>query len=168
MEIKDRARQQLNWFEKMLHAVPGFKGYYERELRRDSDKLQREFVVQKLRAGKRGLQEATRVLSRKKNLEALTRFDEMTRLADKLVNEIRYADRGYSGFFDLIKIKEADLDAVYQCDAELAAAAGEWESECQALAVEPENAARLGPIQDRLRQLDERVRQRRELLRGFK
>ena len=30
MDIKDKARGQLNWLERILHTLPGFKGYFER------------------------------------------------------------------------------------------------------------------------------------------
>ena len=38
---------------------------------------------------------------------------------DKVSNRIRYADRGYAGFFDAIKVKEDALERVYQFDLRL-------------------------------------------------
>ena len=48
MDIKENAKSQLNVFEKIVGKIPGFKGYFERELRRDSDKLQRDYIAEKL------------------------------------------------------------------------------------------------------------------------
>jgi hypothetical protein len=45
---------------------------------------------------------------------------EVINQAEKLRNELRFADQGYSGFFDLVKIdKQENLDAVYQHDQDL-------------------------------------------------
>jgi hypothetical protein len=38
---------------------------------------------------------------------------------DRLINEIRSAVRGYSGFFDFVRVDEDLLDQVYQLDLSL-------------------------------------------------
>lgn len=120
MDIKTRAKKQLNWLEKVLHKIPGFKGYYERELRRDSDKLQRDFVVIKLEKVRNELKEQIAEVTREGNLSLLTDYDILLKYFDKVINNIRYADRGYTGFFDLIKIKEKELNRIYEVDLILA------------------------------------------------
>ena len=98
MDIKEKARGQLNWLERILHKIPGFQGYYERELRRDSDRLQREFIVKELRKVKAGLNEVLQAASRQKNFELLQIYDRFGKSLDRSIGEIRYADQGYSGF----------------------------------------------------------------------
>ena len=120
MDIKEKASGQLNWLEKVLHKIPGFRGYYERELRRDSDRLQRDFIVKQMRKVKSGLSALLQAASRQKDFDLLRVLDLFGKSLEKSIGEIRYADRGYSGFFDLIKIREAELDAVYEWDAKIA------------------------------------------------
>ena len=71
MDIKERAREQLNGLERVLLKIPGFKGYFERELRRDSDRLQREYVVKQLRRVKTGMNKSLQAASRAKDFERL-------------------------------------------------------------------------------------------------
>ena len=167
MKITDRAKAQLNGFERILHWIPGFKGYFERELRRDSDRLQREFMVEQLRTVKNGLAEVVRVVSRQKKLDLLTAYDELARLLERDINEIRYADRGYTGFFDLIKIREAELEAVYQADADLADMVVRFGVSFRTLAAQPEDASLLPAMRDALKSIGDRFRTRSERLKGY-
>jgi len=167
MDIKEKARGQLNWLERVLHKIPGFQGYYERELRRDSDRLQREFIVKQLRKVKTGLNEVLQAASRQKNFELLQIYDLFGRSLDKSIGEIRYADQGYSGFFDLIKIKEAELDAVYELDAKIAEMAVRFSDEFKNLAATPLEAPRLEPLRDHLDRINAMFSQRTSLLKGY-
>jgi hypothetical protein len=167
MEIEERAKQQRNGFERMLHWIPGFRGYYERESRRDSDRLQREFIVEKLREAKLGLNDIVRAVTRLKQPDLLTVYDEFARLLERSINEIRYADRGYSGFFDLIKIREAELDAVYQIDADLADAVIRFGESFQRLAAQPTDTSLLPALQDGMKAIGAKFRKRGEMLEGY-
>ena len=160
MDIKERAREQLNWLERVLLKVPGFKGYYERELRRDSDRLQREYVVKELKRVKSGMNKALQAASRAKDFERLRECEGFVRELDKSIAAVRYADQGYSGFFDLVKIREAELDRVYECDARLAEAAA-------ALVALPLDGADLAPLHEGLAGIDELFAQRLALLKGW-
>ncbi|HOW44433.1 MAG TPA: hypothetical protein PK919_04600 [Candidatus Aminicenantes bacterium] len=160
MDIKERAREQLNGLERVLLKIPGFKGYFERELRRDSDRLQREYVVKQLRRVKTGMNKSLQAASRAKDFERLRECEGFVRQLDKTIAAVRYADPGYSGFFDLVKIREAELDRVYECDARLAEAAA-------ALAAAPLDAADLAPLHAGLAGIEELFAQRLALLKGW-
>ena len=44
----DEARQQRNWLERVGEKIPGFRGYFDRELRRDVDRMQRQHLSREL------------------------------------------------------------------------------------------------------------------------
>ncbi len=167
MDIKDKAREQLNWLERILHKIPGFRGYYERELRRDSDHLQREFIVKQLRKVKTGLNEALQAASRQKDFELLQAYDRFGKELDIAIGEIRYADQGYSGFFDLIKIKEAELDKAYELDANIAESAVLFSDGFKDLAAAPLEISKLAPLRDRLERIRDMFSKRIALLKGY-
>ena len=75
--------------------------------------------------------------SRQKDFELLTEYDLFAKTLEKTISEIRYADQGYSGFFDLIKIREAELDSMYELDGEIVEAAGRFNDEFKKLAASP-------------------------------
>ena len=119
MDSHNEIDKSLNAFEKVLLKLPGFAGYMRRELRRDADKLQRLHLVTRLRKIFAGVQSVLREVTREKGLERITEFDTLLRAMSRLINELEYADRGYSGFFDLVKVGEEKLDAIYRVDADL-------------------------------------------------
>ncbi|MEN8153902.1 MAG: hypothetical protein ABFR75_07745 [Acidobacteriota bacterium] len=163
MSIKKRAKDQLNWLEKVLHKIPGFKGYYEREMRRDSDKLQRDFVIIKLEKVRNELKEQIDGITREGDLKLLNGYDTLLKYFDKVINTIRYADRGYTGFFDLIKIKEAELDKVYEIDLELAE---EVLNLTENVSPAPEKDGR-DKIREHLKSIEDIFEKRNNLLKGF-
>ena len=167
MDIKERARKQLNGLERVLHRVPGFRGYYERELRRDSDRLQREFIVQRLRGVKSGMNKALQAAARAKDFDWLRECDQFVRGLDKAIATLRYADGGYSGFFDLVKVREAELDQVYEQDALLAEAAGSFAAAFKKQATDALDATALSALREALAQIEELFEKRTALLKGL-
>lgn len=167
MDIKKRAREQLNWLERILHKIPGFKGYYEKELRRDSDRLQRDYIVKQMRKVKTGMNKVIQAAARGKDFDLLREYDLFTKELDKSIGAIRYADQGYSGFFDLVKIREAELDNVYEQDALLMEAAESFSNEFQNLAAAPLELTGLAPLRAGLEQIADLLEQRTALLKGY-
>jgi hypothetical protein len=105
--------------ENVLRKIPGFKGYLEKEYRRKSDDLQRDWLADRLERSKRAIDAATRPLADAGLIDVLPRVDLLRGRLDKLIARIRGAMQGYSGFFDLVQVNEDLLDAVYDHDVAL-------------------------------------------------
>ena len=105
--------------ETILRKIPGFRGYLEKEYRRDSDDLQRQWLADRLQRCKRGLDDYARTLADAAQLDSLPQCDRLRHRLDKLIGRIRGAMEGYSGMFDLVRIDEAVLDRVYAHDVAL-------------------------------------------------
>ena len=117
--ILDKARAGQNALERLANAIPGFKGYRERELRRDADRQQREHLAGRLEANKRVLDELADRATRGGSLDAINDVEAARKRLDRVAARLRYAERGYSGFFDAVKVDEAVLDRLYQFDLSL-------------------------------------------------
>lgn len=117
--ILPRAREQQNILERIMNAIPGFKGYREKELRRDADKAQREYLADLLDQSKGALNQLSTDLTRTGDLGALNDVETARKRLDKVIARIRWADRGYAGFFDTVKIDEPVLARVYEFDLAL-------------------------------------------------
>ncbi len=167
MDIKDRARGQLNGLERILLKIPGFKGYYEKELRRDSDRVQREFIARQLGKVKTGMNKAIQAAARAKDFDLLREQDLFVKSLDRAIGAWRYADPGYSGFFDLVKVREAELDKVYDLDARIVDVAVAFQEEFKAQAAAALDAAGLGRLRERLELVDGLLEQRTALLKGY-
>lgn len=115
-DLLDRARNGRNWIETIADRVPGFSGYQEREMRRETDRLFREHLGRKVDSLRTRLQGAIRDLSRSGNLDALTGVDRVEKGLDSLGQRVRVAEAGYAGFFDALKVGVAELDELYRFD----------------------------------------------------
>ena len=111
--------EHRNWLETILRYIPGFRGYLEKEYRRDSDELQREWLADRLQRSKRAIDELARPLADAGQIDALPQIDRLRSRLDKLIARIRGAMQGYSGFFDLVRVREDLLDRVYEHDVGL-------------------------------------------------
>ena len=111
--VRETVREQRGALERLGARIPGYRGYLERESRREADKLIREHGAKRLERVVRELHE----IAAKSALDELDDLQELVSEVEKLRAELRFADRGYSGFFDEVKLDSmAALDAVYEKD----------------------------------------------------
>jgi hypothetical protein len=130
MFLVDHAKQQvregvmsegrkLNFLEKAMRIIPGYKGYKGKEERRDNDALFRAMLAVRLE----GLSAtATSGLASLKGPGALTTaggFDRLTKKLELAADKVRFASRGYRGWFDMHKVQEEELDKLYEFDCSL-------------------------------------------------
>src|SRR4029077_18473273 len=104
-EPREHAKSR-GWIESILRHIPGFKGYLEKEYRRDSDALQRSWLADRLQRAKTALDAYGRTLLAAKKLDGLAQVDNFKSRLDKSISRIRGAMQGYSGFFDLVQVNE--------------------------------------------------------------
>jgi hypothetical protein len=165
MSILDKARAGQNFLEQIANAIPGFKGYRDKELRRDADKLQREHLASELEQTKKVLDQIARDATRGGSLDVVNDVETARKRLDKAVAKVRYADRGYAGFFDAIKVDEQALERVYQFDLGLIADVQAVKGAAQAGG--DAKAAVLGMIAS-LDSLDTRLADREQILSGIR
>ncbi|HSB08402.1 MAG TPA: hypothetical protein VLM38_02740 [Blastocatellia bacterium] len=108
-----------NWIERLSSKIPGYSGYVDRERRREIDKLHREHLADRLRGLKTPLTEVVRELSAEGRLFEVGPVDAAIKKLDHLENRVRFASYGYAGFFDVVKIEQPQLDAIYKFDLAL-------------------------------------------------
>jgi hypothetical protein len=117
-EPKEHAEDR-NLVETILRRIPGFRGYLEKEYRRESDDLQRDWLADRLQRSKRAIDALTRPLADAGQIDLLPQVDRMRGRLDRLIGRIRGAMQGYSGFFDLVRVDEDLLARVYEHDVDL-------------------------------------------------
>lgn len=108
-----------NLLESVLRYIPGFRGYLEKEYRRESDQLARNWMADRLQDSKRGLGEYMRKLVDAAQIDGLPACDRFRARLDGLITRLRGDVQGYSGMFDFVRIREGELDDVYNLDAML-------------------------------------------------
>ena len=109
--------------ERIVAAIPGFRGYKEKELRRESDKLIRNHLHRKLSESKHYLKSVFQKLSDRRYFDVITDMDRLMAKVDRITEKVNHASYGYSGFFDIVKVKEENLDRMIDFDNKLVDAA---------------------------------------------
>ncbi|MEW6717156.1 MAG: hypothetical protein AB1345_06625 [Chloroflexota bacterium] len=105
--------------QKLLKKIPGFSGYFERQNRRDADKILRGTVASRFEELWREVSQLQREFVSQGELKSV---DELEAAAIKLrtfTDMVRTASYGYSGFFDAVKINEEELKRLYEYDLAL-------------------------------------------------
>ena len=118
---------QRNWLERLGDKIPGYSGYVEKERRRDIDKLHREHLADRLRATKQPVSDLVRELSSSGRLFEVGPLERVSKKIDQIENRVRFASYGYAGFFDVVKVGEAELDRLYRFDLSLVEKVEEFE-----------------------------------------
>lgn len=119
MDFRKIVESSKGGFEGLMGKIPGYKGYKEKELRRQADKLLRGKVADEIDAQRRRLSEQQMELINAGLIEYTDDLDRAVVKLQTLVDRIRTASYGYRGFFDAVKVKEEQLDALYAFDSAL-------------------------------------------------
>jgi len=115
----EKAKEEMRLSERILAELPGFRGYKEKELRRESDKLIRNHLYLKLTEARKDLKEIFQKLSDSRLLEVLTDMDRFIMRFDRISEKINHASYGYAGFFNIVKVEEEKLDKMIEFDTGL-------------------------------------------------
>jgi len=154
---------ERNSLEKIASYIPGVAGYREREGRRETDRRVREFLAGRLDEGRAGLtalrNEATDA-GQLKTLDAIGRLD---RILQKSVSSLRYADYGFSGLFDQLKIREAELDQICAYDAALVTDVVALSDALRSISAAAPDGSTLVALTTTAERLDQKIARRREV-----
>jgi hypothetical protein len=104
---------------RLLDILPGFKGYREREERRQADKLLRDHLVTAIDAERSKLQRSEADLSRAGKIVLVGKLDRSLGQLTKWRDKLHYADYGYTGWLEKPAFDELELDKMYQYDLSL-------------------------------------------------
>jgi hypothetical protein len=127
-DILQRVSDERDIFKKLLAKIPGFKGYIERGDRRMSDKLLREQVASEFENLYQRISSLQRDLINQGEIEYIDDLEASVLKLRQFIDRVKTASYGYAGIFDAIKIKEEELDQVYQYDYALLALSDEVRS----------------------------------------
>ncbi|MEM3010865.1 MAG: hypothetical protein QXE76_03545 [Candidatus Bathyarchaeia archaeon] len=117
--VYEKAKDEMRLSERILAELPGFRGYKEKELRRESDRLIRNHLYMKMSQAKNALKEVFQQLSDKRLHEVLTDMDRLLAKFDAVAEKINHASYGYAGFFNVLKVEEEKLDSMIAFDNQL-------------------------------------------------
>jgi hypothetical protein len=122
-DMKDQLYQKvtdsMDVFKKIASKIPGFKGYVERQNRRDSDKLIRDTIFHRFRELEGRISDLQVEFINKGEIEQTDDLEKAALRLRTFADRVRTAPRGYGSLFEAIKINEPELVKLYEFDAAL-------------------------------------------------
>ena len=128
-----QVKDQMGLFQKVASYIPGYHGYKEKEIRRETDRLVRStasgLMAKALDEYRRPLMFLELPASDRDSADSI-----MARL-DTVRERTARAVSGYSGIFDAVKVLEPRLDKLVELDGSLVETATNLLASCKALDV---------------------------------
>jgi hypothetical protein len=115
-DLRETVSAHLGGLESLVGKIPGYKGYKDKELRREADKILRMEVADKFDDQRKRLTELQTELVSTAQLEFVDDLERAVSKLQLLIDRIKTATYGYAGLFDAVKVKEEQLDALYEFD----------------------------------------------------
>ena len=173
VDFRERVRKERSLLEKIANYIPLYHGYKQKELRRESDKLLRTRIHLELENAKSSLKKARKLLVNIQPTNLFNSVDNLITLVDTASQRVNRAILGYSGFWDAVKVKEDDLDKVYEHDLKLLELAFEISSKANKLVADATTGTHEGlangisDIQSALAEFEKAFERRTMILHGL-
>jgi hypothetical protein len=134
--VSDKVKQvknQMGFFQKVASYIPGYHGYKEKEIRRETDRLVRAtasgFMAKALDEYRRPLASLDLPAPARDSADSI-----MARL-DTVRERTARAVAGYAGIFDAVRVLEGRLDKLVELDSNLVESSKDLLTACKALDV---------------------------------
>ena len=171
-DVYSDVKGQMRLSERIAAFIPGFRGYKEKEIRRESDRLIRNHLYQKLSVEKSDLREISQKLADRRYFDVLTDMDRLLAKMDRIAEKVNHASYGYSGFFDAVKVKEDSLDRMIDFDNKLMDGVNALTTEIDAFKADLASGntsnlkTRVQSVTDKLESFEDTFDQRNEVIMG--
>lgn len=113
----EQIKSKENFLEKIKRWIPGYDGYVNRDNSRELDTILRNQLATRLEDNKTKIKNTVSNLSKNKKLFESQDIDKLDKKNENVIAKLKSAARGYSGAFDVVKIKEEKLTQIYEYDA---------------------------------------------------
>lgn len=119
VDMRQTISDSEGWFERIVKKIPLYKGYKQKEERREADILLRNHIAQQLSRQLRSAEDVTSQLLTGSGIAQLNEMGQGNTRLQTLIDKVKTAAQGYAGLFDSVKVKEDELDTLYEFDYSL-------------------------------------------------
>ncbi len=116
MNLFDKAKAGMSSIERTVSGLPVIRDYREKELRRAADRRIRQKMARRLESYRRKLTTIQRDLVSAGQLRSLPELERAVGRLQLLIDRIKTAASGYSGFFDAERVREDELQQIINFD----------------------------------------------------
>lgn len=156
--------------EKWLGVIPGIGTYRKRENLRETDHELRAYLSAQIQEIRSTLDKLILDLSLQKKMDVLPKINETASYLQQVADSIKFANYGYTGIFDLKKIREDELKKIYDFDLSLIEDIKKMQSLMEGIGKndrDDELLQKVNELQTSLLVLDKKFRRRNDFLGQF-
>lgn len=129
----EKVTEEKDLLGKIQNFVSGFLGYYDRERRREADKILRDTIAQRYEEQWSRISALQAQLVSAKQLQFVDDIETAAIKIRTFADRVKTAPRGYAGFFDAVRINQDELEALYRYDLALLSGVDEVKASVDAL-----------------------------------
>lgn len=118
-DLRNTVEDHKGWLERIVSKIPLYKGYKQKEERREADMLLRNHLAQQLAEQLRAAEDVASQMLTGAGLSQLDEIGQGNTRLQTLIDKVKTAAQGYAGLFDSVKIKEDELDTLYEFDNQM-------------------------------------------------
>jgi len=153
-------KSKENFLEKIARFIPGYDGYVNRDNSRELDTVLRNTLASRLDSNHTKLKNTILNLSKSGKLFESNGIDKLDKKLQQCVAKFKAASKGYSGAFDVVKVKEDKLNQLYEFDANLLGSVESISAACLEIENNSKSGVDINPASDKVSVLlDELVKQ---------
>jgi hypothetical protein len=116
-ELYEKIVSQRGTLENLVAKIPGFKGYHEKNARRQADTMLRDFLAERMdKIITHFVRAENSILGNGQGLMHMSRTREVKNKLESYRDRIKTANPKYSNMFASIKIGNEELDKIYAFD----------------------------------------------------
>ena len=118
-DYMQKSKEDRGIFERIALYVPGYRGYREKNIRREIDRLVRSHIALSIKEAKTVLNDLKRQVMENGDIDSVRSIERISTKIDTYMKSIESAESGYSGIWETMKTTESDLDGVVEWDEKL-------------------------------------------------
>ncbi len=118
-DIRKRVEEDRGILKTIQTFVPGFRGYRLKEDLRDSDRMLRAQLTKLLGRQRRGLEDCRAIVAQNFNPSQLDAIGGLINRFKTVEGLVLHAETGYSGIAADLRVKETELNRLYEYDTSL-------------------------------------------------
>ena len=118
-DVVERVRDERSLHKLITLAIPGYRGYRQKEDLRQADALVRQHVGAHVQQASAAAKDARSAATRRLDMAALQPIAEAISELESALAEIEHAEQGYGDKRGAIQVGQEELLALYEYDARL-------------------------------------------------
>jgi hypothetical protein len=115
-DLRQKVEEDRGLLKKIQLAIPGYRGYRQREDIRAADDILRIQLSERLGRARAEVEKCRKSLVDAMLTDQLDRLGQLVNKFKAVEGEVRHSEGGYTGFSTQIKIEQPELDQLYEYD----------------------------------------------------